>query len=269
MYNIVYNIHHIRAMLIPILHSGLGNQLFQFATIFATAKSLNISFGINTDLIIRSSHATIDYAVTIFKNVIEKYRTACQANDVISTHDYITDDMIMKIKNDTSAGNVIGMHGYFQCEPVFRGFRNEITSMLNIGYKTPVIEKAFFIHFRRGDYVNTTFWRDLTTYHKHVIARVLEFEPDAVIYVVSDDIEYCREQVEYLRELSRCVFVEGLNEIETLNLMSRCELGGAAANSTFSWWGLYLNYKRPLLFIPDYYEHKRYGFPEAEFIPTE
>jgi beta-lactamase class D len=35
--------------------------------------------------------------------------------------------------------------------------------------------------------------------------------------------------------------VYNLNEIESLSLMSKCNLGGICTNSTLGWWGGYLN----------------------------
>jgi hypothetical protein len=54
--------------------------------------------------------------------------------------------------------------------------------------------------------------------------------------------------------------------------MKQCQIGGIGANSSFSWWGLYLNTNRPHLIIPDRwyphndYPHFNYGFDGAKIM---
>ena len=61
------------------------------------------------------------------------------------------------------------------------------------------------------------------------------------LYVVSDDIRHCKDD-HVFRAFDDVVFVEGLDELDTLYLMATCRFGGTPArNSTFSWFGAYLN----------------------------
>jgi hypothetical protein len=264
-------------MIIPVLHSGLGNQLFQLSAGFATAKKLNVPFGINRGMHIQSSHTALNYMNTIYKKALEKYESEYGANECIHfPTDLIGDEARQEIKQLLNSGScpIVGITGYFAFEAEFRGYRNEIAALLDYGDVSRVdamdLGRAFFIHFRRGDFLNTDFWTDLTKYHLRAIERVLSEVPDAVFYILSDDIEYCRTNIEYLQN-KNCVFVDGLNEIETLYLMKQCGLGGASANSTFSWWGLYLNLMRPYLFIPGdtpKYPDAQLTFPEAQIISS-
>jgi hypothetical protein len=60
------------------------------------------------------------------------------------------------------------------------------------------------------------------------------------IYIISDDIEYCKEQ-EFFKTLveDTCIW-ENSNEIDTFALMTICNGGAICANSTYSWWGAFL-----------------------------
>ncbi len=259
------------------VHSGLGNQLFQFAAVYAFAKKSNAKFGMNRTIYIQSSHTTLNYMDTIFKKVLARYETSLIPQNALYQGDNpYTDEQLIAVIRSTNTVNepIIGLNGYFQNESTFRGYRNEIFSLLDWGNSPAIVAErygdltnGFFLHFRRGDYVGTSFWKDLDEYYKYVIKRVLEHEPNTRFYIVSDEIEYCKENMPYLSEAGlNCIFVDGLTEIDTMWLMSKCPLGGAAPNSTFSWWGLYLNPTRPFMFIPDCYDPEHYGFPGATIV---
>jgi hypothetical protein len=265
-------------MILPIFHSGLGNQLFQFASAFAYAKRINVPLNINYGLSIKSSHSALDYRENVLSKIFAKYRDDSIVPELhLNTVNETTcDDIFNSIKNNRSKHIVL--NGYFQWEYMFRGYRNEIIShfVINAPAAPPTgLERGFFLHFRRGDYVGTVFWRDLTGYYLRVIALANEWcaehgKPAPKFFVLSDDIEYCKNNTPYLSGLD----VEFLGptdytEIETMWIMSKCQLGGAAANSTFSWWGLYLNYERPLLYIPDCYDESKYNFPEVTVVSSE
>lgn len=96
------------------------------------------------------------------------------------------------------------------------------------------------ISIRRGDYVGNPNYELLpVTYY---IQALLEHFPDWLehnITFFSDDLPYCRVHFECL---ANARFVDGLNAIEQLCLMSQCD-HFIIANSTFSWWGAYLGEK--------------------------
>ena len=74
-----------------------------------------------------------------------------------------------------------------------------------------------------------------------------------LIYVFYNDIPWC-EDWDILKD-KRCVFVKE-NEVDSLAIMAQCGKGGIAANSSFSWWGLYLNTNREkLIFVFRFFPH--------------
>ena len=63
---------------------------------------------------------------------------------------------------------------------------------------------------------------------------------DSIIYVVSDDIDWCKKNVSPINN-NIIYFVENnLDDYELLYLMSLCD-NNIISNSSFSWWGSYLN----------------------------
>ncbi len=101
------------------------------------------------------------------------------------------------------------------------------------------------IHIRRGDYVTNTSANDFhglcsLEYYSAGIEYVLSRVPDATLDVFSDDIEWARLNI---RIPAPTIFIDhnqGRSSWEDMRLMSRCQ-HHIIANSSFSWWGAWLN----------------------------
>jgi hypothetical protein len=124
-----------------------------------------------------------------------------------------------------------GTDYYFQDPKYFDKHRLEIKKLFGQGI-LPIDMVA--IHVRRGDYVDNSFYIDLTKteYYQRAMA---EF-PNEDFLLFSDDIEWCKKQEIF----NDCEFSEYNNEIEAMNLMAGCK-GIIMANSSFSWWASYLS----------------------------
>jgi hypothetical protein len=99
--------------------------------------------------------------------------------------------------------------------------------------------KTFFLHVRRGDYLdpaNAHHAVDLQDYWRQCLR---EMPVDWTCFVVSDDMAWCRRELEgivgnvWKGKWLWCP--EGLSDVETFFWMRACT-GGICANSTFSWW---------------------------------
>lgn len=112
------------------------------------------------------------------------------------------------------------------------------------------------VHFRRGDYVrNAAFGKDIGVvgldYYHRAVRRLRAQHPDVTLYIFSDDIEAVAQ--EFHPEGSH-VFVRGIrpwHAYDKIRLMSLCQ-HAIIANSTFSWWGAWLNpHPGKLVIAPD------------------
>ena len=99
------------------------------------------------------------------------------------------------------------------------------------------------LHVRRGDYItNKTGPRFVgIEYYKKTIDDMNSKVKDSTYFVFSDDIAWCKENLSSV--LPNVVFIDhntGRDSYKDLILMSNCK-HNITANSTFSWWGAWLN----------------------------
>jgi hypothetical protein len=128
------------------------------------------------------------------------------------------------------------------------------------------------LHVRRGDYVafkNVKAIMGETTssgYYDKAIAAIAGRIKNPTFFVFSDDIAWCKENIKidfpvfYLDSESA-----GAKDENHLELMSRCK-HNIIANSTFSWWGAWLN-RNPEKIIIAPEQWYRDGRPSDAIIP--
>ena len=111
------------------------------------------------------------------------------------------------------------------------------------------IEKttAVSVHIRRGDYLeNDVVYGGICTdtYYRKAIAAMKEKFPDAVFFVFSNEPEWAKNWIaDNYENKDDFVIIEGTTEDTgylDLFLMSLCS-HYIIANSSFSWWGAWLN----------------------------
>lgn len=130
-------------------------------------------------------------------------------------------------------------------------------------------QNSCFLHIRRGDYLAPHNWMFVKlgkTYYEEAIRLVCKNTKNPTFFIFSNDIQWCKDT--FLNLLSqeivqnnRFVFIDNNSEgdaSEELELMKSCQ-NGIVANSTFSWWGAFLQ-RNPnkTIIIPNqlvYYEY--------------
>lgn len=227
------------------LKGGLGNQMFQYAygrnlelsrqkivfdTSFFeghkakidTARNFKLNnFNIETKAEFSNKHNQFQ----ILWNKIQRY-LGIETNEFNQNEKYFK-NIETDIHREFTLKKPLG--------PVSLGWENKIKS-------TPV---SVSIHVRRGDYVknhNMNAYHgicDANYYQKSYAEITKRLETVFEIFVFSDDIEWAEEN---LKLPSPIHFVSNPNipDYEELILMSRCG-HNIIANSSFSWWGAWLN----------------------------
>jgi hypothetical protein len=227
---------------------GLGNQLFQYA--FARHLSLIHKSKLKLDISSYDEYKLHDYGLGNF-NIVEEFYTG---DDLIhlrrfkEKHFHFYPDF-KKIDNNTY------LSGYWQSEHYFKEIteiiKNDFQLKREMGFKDRVIfdeisrTNSVAIHIRRGDYLPGTYQDQVSnclelSYYWEAIDKITKVIDNPVFFVFSDDSEWAKENL----KMNYPVYFVDHNTSETnyqdLRLMSLCK-HNIIANSSFSWWGAWLN----------------------------
>lgn len=145
--------------------------------------------------------------------------------------------------------------GHFQSYKFFEDYRDSILEEMQfstdiLSEKTKKIANdmqrcnSISIHVRRGDYLNGYYYNTLgkicdIDYYKRAIAVINDKVNDPHFYIFSDDPGYVEENLK-IENATYVDFNRGSDSWQDMYLMSQCK-HNIIANSTFSWWGAYLN----------------------------
>lgn len=99
---------------------------------------------------------------------------------------------------------------------------------------------AISVHVRRTDYVNSGRFNLTQGYYTRAMEYIAKIVENPHFYIFSDDINWVEKNMEFNYPHT---FVKGNMEQDSyidMWLMSQCK-HNIIANSTFSWWGAWLN----------------------------
>ena len=142
--------------------------------------------------------------------------------------------------------------GYWMNEQYFVGIENKIRKAFtfrNIDQANCSIaekmqkENAVSIHIRRGDYLHLKHHFRICEldYYQQAVKIINQRVVNPIYYVFSDDMNWCKENLSLLGiEYTAIETNTGMNSYKDMYLMTQCK-HNIIANSTFSWWGAWLN----------------------------
>lgn len=131
---------------------------------------------------------------------------------------------------------------------------------------------AVSLHVRRGDYLLPKHYKTSgcvcgLPYYRNAIAEARRLSPSARFYVFSDDAAWARENIIPLLP-GGCSVIDwnaGSSSWQDMLLMSRCR-HNVICNSTFSWWGAWLNaHADKVVIAPDTWYA---GTPSSIIVPA-
>lgn len=224
------------------LRDRLGNNLFQIAAGASHAKKLGVPFKALTCFPDRLSAPDN----CLLKEYLEPFRKSILRKIDFSDNYPKNVNMYNEIKfsyDPLPLQKEIILNGYFQSEKYFdeETVRDlfqidpDTESYIQQRYGSILQLKPVAIHVRRGDYLRLEY--------KHPVCRMSYFKKAMACFdmgtsflVISDDIAWCKKHFKG----DRFYFGEKEKALTDLYLQSMCA-HNIISNSTFSWWGAWLN----------------------------
>ncbi len=252
-------------MILIQLSGGLGNQMFQYAF----AKTLQLShknyevcldtsdfengyrkfalhhFNITLPLITTDEKKRFLQQKTFFNKIIDKFLPYYKRFYVEEKY-YHFDVNLLKVSKNCF------IKGYFQSEKYFKTYEADIRKefhfkenpkgrneqMLEIIRSTP---NAVSIHIRRGDFVNHPLHAlQDKDFPMKAIAMIKSKIDNFHLFVFSNDMPWVQQNLNFDIPFTIVDINNEENGFEDLRLMSSCK-HHIIANSSFSWWGAWLN----------------------------
>lgn len=250
-----------------ILSGGLGNQMFQYAA--GRALSLREKTILLTDLQIinkktKATKRSFELGIFNLKPIIKtsfydklKIRgfnlVRKNKNRNSRIFDIFCDEKAQFFDNRfTSLSEKSTLYGYFQNENYFKDISHQLR--LDFTFKkalegknaeiqnTIEFHNSISLHIRRGDYLNNNSnlkVLDITYYQKAIQIISSELK-NPYFFIFSDDINWVKENLDLK---FNHIFVDWNTNQDSyidMQLMSLCK-HNIIANSSFSWWGAWLN----------------------------
>jgi Glycosyl transferase family 11 len=116
---------------------------------------------------------------------------------------------------------------------------NDVKEYITSKYGDLLNKQTLSIHIRRGDYVHLPNHHPVTSMYYYIEATnyIISKTPIDAYMIFSDDIEWCKRT---FGDEDHIHYIQGEKDYIDLYLMSMCR-HNIIANSTFSWWGAWLN----------------------------
>lgn len=250
-------------MIIIKLMGGIGNQMFQYAAgrrlaiKHKTILKLDLTFLL--DRTPRKNSTYRDYelgAFNIQENIVDpldnKILMVKQKLKLIN----LVNELHYQFHESTlSAPDNSYLEGYWQSEKYFKDVEDLIRNEFTVKFKAEGINKkiaeeinsceAVSLHIRRGDYASNP---EINKYHglcpleyyQKALKKITSCIENPHIFIFSNDPEWAQKNLDFEHPFKFITNNIGDKSYEDLRLMSLCR-HNIIANSSFSWWGAWLN----------------------------
>ena len=213
----------------------LGNQMFQYAALKGIARNNNYEFRIpfsdgyyeHSDHFL-SRYFKLDEDIKYYSQEMFLYLSDnFKVYEEKQSHAF-DEELFENCEDNTD------LFGYFQTEKYFVDIKDEIYEDFTFltEFNKP-FDEYVSLHVRRGDYVNQPQNYILST-PEYYNSAIEYFEGKYPIVVVSDDINWCKNNIK------ADLYKYNMSQVRDLHTMSNAT-HNIMANSSFSWWGSWLN----------------------------
>jgi hypothetical protein len=255
---------------------GLGNQMFQYAFGYATSKENNMK--LKLDVSGFNAYELRDYELDLF-NVEENAELKSKYDFLLNKlngknntllnkatrkvlrgllrltkfyyqekEEFVFDKEVFNIRTDTY------FYGYWQNQKYFKKYRKELLEVFTLKnihpqtyeYQQKIIQsESVSLHIRRGDYVTDAYTNSVhgacdIEYYKKAVMEFLKSKEHMHFFIFSDDLDWARDNLDFIDNKTFVALEVDTPDHEEMYLMSQCK-HNIIANSSFSWWGAWLN----------------------------
>lgn len=265
-------------MVIAHLNGQLGNQMFVYATAYALAKKTNDNLSVykfDFDLLYRSvgfqlGKLMLDRDINYYKGIPSiYYKNTCYAfinkiigrllkkKTIVVTKEDARIDYLNEYPNTYTeicvdkSKQIHSVEGFRQSPLYFDDYRLDLIKQFQPNYSVDsetlqyikIIQEESYpvsLHIRRGDYEKIGCCLSMS-YYINAIKLMKYKQPDMSLFVFSDNIEWVKLNLDVCGV--KTYFIShnhAVNPFDDIWAMSKCK-SNIIANSSFSWWGAYLN----------------------------
>lgn len=241
-----------------VFNGGLGNQMFQYAFYLRMRYASPFSFflfdiepsqrqhhGYELDRVFNINSKRRRTCFRLLKQycpkTIDLFKTIIQENSL----EFVPD--LLKVRHP-----LLRYEGFWQSEAYFKPvegivrkafiFREELLNKESKGMVPFLKSKnSVSVHVRRGDYLqHQDYYGQCTeSYYKKAIESMQERVPNPFFVFFSDDMEWVKQNIK-CENAKYVTWNTGKDSWQDMYLMSCCK-HNIVANSSFSWWGAWLN----------------------------
>jgi hypothetical protein len=264
-------------MIISKLISGLGNQLFQYAMGRQLSLIKNVPLKLDTSFFesqnlrsyklhhynIRAGIADkkeVDRLLHVYKSMSVFARSYRKAEKLLlpkQKRSYFRENEWWVYEPELlAAGSNVYLDGYWQHYRYFQNLHPEIFKELTVkeNYTAPVKKiiaeisadmSSVSIHIRRGDYLTDSQAYNFMgimppEYYDQAMAYIRQKVTNPSYYIFSDDLNWVKDHLKIEGAATFMDIEGGSKDYIELDMMSKCS-HNIIANSSFSWWGAFLN----------------------------
>jgi hypothetical protein len=220
-------------------HGRLGNQMFQYAMLLGVSQKTGFTVAIPKEV-----HSLAD----CFKIKTKVYDINIDGQKIVNLAKRYQENNFHFEDTVFTAGDNIDYRGNYQtdkyfkhCEALIREqftFKDEIREASSKFINSLREHKELVsVHVRRGDYLDKQDYHPIQTVGWYETCFNKFDVNNATFVIFSDDIEWCKKNFSSKYDIK---FSNLSSQYEDLCAMSLCD-HNIIANSSFSWWGAWLN----------------------------
>jgi len=240
-------------------HGRLGNQMFQYAALMGIATKHGHEFGYppeNEERRTAFGHNERCDLRRVFRNIRNDWPEEGSVRISTSYYNEPDGDFSDGFKLLDACPDDCNLRGYFQSERYFKHCEGRIRHAFQFHPEVVAACSAFAatlcrryevgshqlvaVHVRRAGYLALSHILPPLTLDYYERAAGM-WPPDAMFVLFGDDIRWMAANLPRVITKARSILIDRQRPDEALCLMTMCHGGNIIANSSFSWWGAWLN----------------------------